>query len=228
MVELAATEQEVVVTPEELDAAPHLLNVENGTLDLECFKLRPYSREDLLTKIAPVRFHPEAQREVWDDFLERTLPDPELQAFAQKAAGYTLLGCADRDVVFMIHGPPRTGKGTFQDAVAAVLGEDYVATADLADFAQRRFQEAGPRPELVRLKGARMVNIYETSSRLRLSASLVKNLAGGDKIVARGLHQNPIEFRPQFAIWIASNHRPRLPDDDEAIPARDRRSWPGR
>jgi putative DNA primase/helicase len=217
MVSLAASEPEIVTTSDRLDSAPGLLNVENGTLDLESLELRPHRREDLLSKIAPVRFEPEARNEVWERFLERTLPDPELRAFAQKAVGYTLLGRADRDVVLMIHGPPRTGKGSFQDAIAAMLGQDYAATAGLADFAQRRFQESGPRPELVRLRGARMVNIYETSARLRLSASLVKTLAGGDTISARGLHQSPIEFRPQFAIWIASNHRPRLPDDDAAI-----------
>jgi putative DNA primase/helicase len=217
MVSLAASEPEIVTTSDELDSAPGLLNLENGTLDLETLELRPHRRGDLLTKIAAVSFEPEAQSEVWERFLERTLPDPEVRAFAQKAVGYTLLGRADRDVVFILHGPPRTGKGSFQDAIAAMLGKDYAVTAGLTDFAQRRFQESGPRPELVRLRGARMVNIYETSARLRLSASLVKTLAGGDAISARGLHQSPIEFRPQFAIWIASNHRPRLPDDDEAI-----------
>jgi putative DNA primase/helicase len=217
MVNLAASEPEIAVTSAQLDVAPQLFNVKNGTLDLETFELRPHRREDLLTKIAPVAYHPQASCEEWNRFVERTLPDPDVRRFAQKAAGYTLLGRADRDVLFVVHGPPRTGKGSFQDAIAAVLGEDYAATAGLSDFGQRRFEEPGPRPELVRLRGARMVNVYETSDRLRLSASLVKSLAGGDKIAARGLHQRPIEFRPQFAIWIASNHRPGVPDDDEAL-----------
>ncbi len=217
MVESAESELEVVLKLEAFDAAPQLLNVENGTLDLDRFELFPHRREDLLTKLAPVEYHAEARSGVWERFLEQTLPDASVRRFAQKVAGYTLAGRADRDRLFLVHGPSRTGKGCFQDALSGVLGRDYVVTMGLDDLAHRRFHAPGPRPELVRLRGARLVIVYETSGDLRLSASLVKSLAGSDTITARGLHQNPIEFQPEFTLIIASNHRPRVPDDDEAI-----------
>ena len=54
MIRLAESEPEMVVRPEELDADPWLLNVENGTVDLHTGQLRLHRREDLLTKVAPV------------------------------------------------------------------------------------------------------------------------------------------------------------------------------
>lgn len=69
----------------------------------------------------------------------------------------------------------------------------------------------------MRLRGARMVSIYETSRRLTLSASLLKTIAGSDPITARTLHKEPITFRPQCTLWIALNYRPHAPADDAAL-----------
>jgi putative DNA primase/helicase len=57
-----------------LDGDPWLLNVENGTLDLRTGELRDHEREDLITKLAPVEFDPEAEAPTWDAFIERVLP----------------------------------------------------------------------------------------------------------------------------------------------------------
>ena len=52
---------------------PYLLNVANGTLDLRTGKLRAHSRQDLLTKVAPVEFIEGAQCPRWLSFLSRVL-----------------------------------------------------------------------------------------------------------------------------------------------------------
>lgn len=215
MIRLARSEPGVAVSPDELDADPWALNVLNGTVDLRAGELRAHRREDLITKIANVEYRPDARSDLWERFLERAIPDEELRRYAQRIAGYTLAGVANEDVFFIVYGPPRTGKGTFQDALASCLGE-YAFAAEL-DLLAERDRPGGPRPELVRLRGARMVSIYEASQRLRLSASLVKSLAGSDPIAVRDLYAKPITFRPQCAIWLASNYRPAVPDDDDAL-----------
>ena len=93
MVKLATSDPMVVVTPDELDRDPFLLNVLNGTLDLHTGELRPHSRRDLLTKLAPVEYDPGAQLKAWEDFLEHiTGGDAEYVAYLQRAAGYALTG----------------------------------------------------------------------------------------------------------------------------------------
>jgi phage/plasmid-associated DNA primase len=55
---------------------------------------------------------------------------------------------------------------------------DYAITSEIDVLAERN-RAGGQRHELTRLRGARMMPIYETSRRMALSASLVKTLAGG-------------------------------------------------
>jgi putative DNA primase/helicase len=162
-----------------------------------------------------VEYDPDARSDLFDWFLERAIPDSSARRFAQKAAGYSLLGKAGSDKIFIVHGPTRTGKGTFQDALAASLG-DYAVTAGLGDFEQRS-RARGAQPEIVCLRGARLVSVYETSRRLKLSASLLKSVAGSDPITVRDLYAKPITFLPQFSLWIATNHRPKIPDNDSAL-----------
>src|SRR5690606_38648902 len=117
------------------------------------------------------------------------------------------------DVLLLVHGPTRTSKGTVQGSIAAALG-GYAMTAGLETFAARRHADgARARPELIRLRGARMVSVYETGRALRLDAPLVKSLAGSDAITARALYREEVEFRPARTLWLATNHRPLVDDD---------------
>jgi phage/plasmid-associated DNA primase len=50
----------------------------------------------------------------------------------------------------------------------------------------------------------------------KLNIGLMKELTGGDKIKARALYTNPIEFKPQFKLLLVCNHFPDVPGDDDA------------
>ena len=212
---ISLAECELPITADALDRDPWLLNCANGTLDLRAGELKEHDPADLITKLAPVDYDPSAQSPLWDRVLNHALPNDDVRHFFQKLAGYTLTGCTSEDILALIHGPTRTAKGTLQEAIAAMMGE-YAITAELDVLAQKD-RSGGPRPELTRLRGARMVSIYETSRRMVLSASLVKTLAGSDPVTARSLYKTPITFKPSAKIWTATNHQPRVPADDDAL-----------
>jgi len=57
--------------------------------------------------------------------------------------------------------------------------------------------------------------MQEPDEHCKLNVGLMKELTGGDKIVARALFREPIEFKPQFKMVLTCNEKPILPPNDE-------------
>lgn len=205
---------EVPVMPEELDASADLLNTGNGTVDLRTGELREHRREDLITKIAPVEYRPDASAPAWDAFLERALPSEKLREFVQRACGYSATGDASEQCMFINHGAGANGKSTFQEAIIAALG-DYAMRAPTEMLLTRR---AGGIPnDVARLKGSRFVAASETEEGRRLAESLIKDLTGQDTITARFMRAEFFDFAPTHKLWLSTNHKPEIRGTDNAI-----------
>jgi len=216
MLLLAQTEPGVAVSPNELDADPWLLNCLNGTIDLRTGQLQPHRRQDLITKLVPTEYHYGATHLTWERFLrEATGDDAEMIAFLQRAVGYSLTGDTSQEVLFFVHGPAATGKSTFIEAVKRTIG-DYARTADFGTFLKRR-DNSGPRNDIARLAGARLVASNEVDRGERLAEGLVKTVTGGDILTARFLYHEGFEFVATFKLWLVANHQPVVDDDDDAM-----------
>jgi putative DNA primase/helicase len=212
MLELAKSEEPV--SSEELDARPWFLNVQNGTIDLRTGELRPHRQEDLITKLAPVSYDPDAAAPAWTAFLERVLPGEDLRAFVQRAIGYGATGDTSEQCMFINHGTGANGKSTFQEAISAALGE-YAMRAPTEMLLAKR---AGGIPnDVARLKGARFVAASETEEGRRLAESLVKDLTGQDTITARFMRAEWFDFQPTHKLWLSTNHKPEIRGTDTAI-----------
>jgi putative DNA primase/helicase len=212
MLELAKSE--IPVSPEELDADPWLLNALNGTVDLRTGELREHRREDLITKIAPVDYRPDASASAWGKFLEQVLPSEDLRAFVQRAAGYSATSDTSEQCLFINHGVGANGKSTYQEAIASALG-DYAMRAPTDMLLAKR--SGGVPNDVARLKGARLVAASETEEGRRLAESLVKDLTGGDTITARFMRAEFFDFKPTHKLWLSTNHKPEIRGTDTAI-----------
>jgi putative DNA primase/helicase len=200
----------------DFDQNPMLLNCLNGTIDLETGKLRVHDPANMITKICPVNFDPDATLSMFDLFmLESCKDDYEYMKFLQRSVGYSLTGDTSEEKLFLIHGPKNSGKSTFVEAIKSVLG-GYALTTDFETFLQRK-QVGGTRNDIARLDGSRLVVSVEVDEGKRLAAGLVKQLTGGDTIAARFLYHESFEFLPQFKLWLACNHTPRAADNDGAL-----------
>jgi putative DNA primase/helicase len=239
MVESAQSEPGIPVQPEELDADPWLLNCVNGTLDLRGGELKPHRQADLITRCLPISYDTEAQYPTWETFLWRIMggsqdpDDPDMPTgglenrqaadlrakaligFLQRAIGYTLTGSTREQCIFILHGPTKTGKSTFLATLRALLGA-YGQQADMSSFMHKEKEEV--RNDLADLAGSRFVCALESKEGRRLAESLVKQLTGGvDLIKARFLFQEHFTFKPQFKIFLGTNHKPVIKDTDNAI-----------
>lgn len=215
MVGLAQSRENIPVMLDQLDPDPWLLNVNNGTLDLRSCALKAHDPADLITKLAPVEYDPDATFQLWDDFINYILPDEERRTFVQRAAGYSLTGLNSEEKLFFAFGPTATGKSTFLRSMRAVMG-DYAAVADFATFLEKTKNGGGPTNDIARLAGKRFVVSIEVEQGQKLAESLVQTITGGDHIAARFMYSEYFEFLPSFTLWLAANNRPRVRDDNDA------------
>lgn len=212
---LVRSEAGVPVAPEILDADPMLLGVANGVVDLSTGALREARRKDYITRTSPVAYDPQAEAPRWLAFLHQiTAGDAQLVGYLQRAAGYCLTGRADEQCLFLLFGGGANGKSTFLSLMRALLGS-YATVTNVQTWMTRDRQ--GATNDIAALRGARVVVSSEVEDGARFAEVLVKLATGGDALSARFHYAEFFEFRPQFKLWIAANHKPVIRGDDWAI-----------
>ncbi len=210
---ISLAKSEVPVMPAELDASPWLMNVLNGTVNLRTGELQEHLREDLITKIAPVEYDPEATAETWEAVLERVLPSEPVRAFFKRLCGYAISGDVSEHVLPVLYGTGANGKSTILNALLEAAGEYGMQAAPDLLIAKR----GGHPTEVADLFGMRVVASIEVEDGRRLAEALVKSLTGGDKVRARRMRQDFWQFDPTHTAFLCTNHKPEIRGTDHAI-----------
>jgi putative DNA primase/helicase len=202
------------VAVDQLDRDPWLLNVQNGTIDLRTGELRRHRREDLITKLIDIPYHPDASAPRWDRFMEEVLPAVDVREFVRRAAGYSATGSVRERVLLVLYGTGRNGKGVLLQTLREILGEYAVRTPSETLLARRG--DSIPN-DLAALRGARIVFASETGAGGRLDEARVKDITGGEEVAARFMRAEWFTFKPTFTLWLATNHKPVVTGSDAAI-----------
>jgi putative DNA primase/helicase len=210
---LAGTEAEIVVTPDDLDADPFLLNCTNGTVDLRTGERRPHDPADLITKMTRAAHDPDAASTEFSAFLKRVQPDGEMRRFLARLLGHSLEGRVS-DILPIFHGEGANGKSTLIGVVLTALG-DYADAADPELLTARSF-DAHP-TGVADLCGLRLAVLHEIDRGRRLAEGTVKRLTGGDRLKARRMRENFWSFDPSHTFVMLTNHRPIVAGTDEGI-----------
>jgi putative DNA primase/helicase len=214
---MSQAEPHLALTADDLDKDPWLFNVLNGTIDLRSGNIRAHAQVDLITKLSPVVFNPDALCPTWDSFVAGIFADdPEMVAFTQRALGYSMTGITREHVIFILHGSGSNGKSVLLETVAAIL-DDYTRQCPSDTFTAKDKGGSGISNDIARLAGARLVSVVETDQEHRLAESLIKQATGGDRMAARYLHHEFFEFTPKFKLWLATNHKPQIRGTDHGI-----------
>lgn len=213
MLALARALPPMPVVPDQLDRNPDLLNVANGILGLRTGNLQPHTPDHLLTKLAPVEYDPKAEAPTWRAFLERVQPDPEVRAYLQRAAGYSLTAHVGEHCMFFCWGRGRNGKSTLLEVVRTLMGEGEYAAVAAEDLFLASKHERHP-TELADLRGARLVTSSEVGEGRAWNEARVKWITGGDTLKARVMRGDFFSFSPTHKLWVAANHKPRTRGTD--------------
>jgi putative DNA primase/helicase len=223
----------LAVQPGDLDADPFAVNVLNGTLRIVrplspgegeredgdgYVRFTPHDPADLITRLAPVDYDPNAPRVRFDQFIAEVQPQHATRRSLQAWKGYALTGDMTEQKLAVLWGKGKNGKSVFEEVTAFVAG-DYCATTPIETFlAEGRGRNAGQAtPELAVLPGVRMLRTSEPKKGASLDEGLIKLVTGGEVIMARHLNRGYFNFYPSFKLTISGNYRPKIAGADEGI-----------
>lgn len=197
------------------DADPDSFNCANGVVNLRTGALASHDSRPRFTYCSSVEYDPAADYVEWVEFLASVV-DPSVVPYMQMAAGYSITGHTREEVLFYVHGPSRSGKGTFTESLLKILPYPLGIEADFATFTAERKGDT-QNFDLAPLKPARMIVASESSKYETLNEAKVKSVTGGNWVRCAFKHRDHFEYRPQFKIWLTSNHPVKGDVDDDAF-----------
>lgn len=207
---------------DEFDGDPWLFACSNGVVDLKTGEMIDGRMEQAITRATDVEWkgidHPAP---AWEKFLDEILRgDRELIEYLQRVLGYGITGLTVEHIVPVLWGDAgRNGKGTLVETVLRILGDyaDPIESEMLLDSGRAK-SSSGPSPDIMDLKGLRIVFASETDQNRRFSTARVKWLSGGDTLKGRWPHEKqPVSFQPSHLLVLMTNNKPHAPSDDAAF-----------
>ena len=202
----------VSITPGEFDRGMYHFNTQNGYIDLATGQLYEHNKELMFTRIANAEFKPNVDAPTWTQFIsEIFMGDNDLIDYVQRAIGYTMSGSTEEHKMFVLLGDGRNGKSVFLSILYELFGS-YAMNTQTSTFGRGTSTDA--RPDLARLQGARFVTTNEPNKGFRFDEGTLKQITGGDPLTARYLYGRHFEYKPEFKIWMATNHKPEVSADD--------------
>ena len=206
---------------EELDSNLDLICFENGVYDLDRGEFREGFPEDKLSFTTGIYY-----RDFDDDeeeliqvktFMEQVLPIKPVRDYMYRLLSSFVSGRVKEQKFHIWTGCGGNGKSKLIELFRMGFGE-YCCTLPVSLITQKRGRAEGATPALAMTKGKRFACFQEPEGDESINVGLMKELSGGDTLIARGLHKDPIEFKPQFKMVLTCNV---LPD----INASDRGTW---
>lgn len=215
---------------DELDAGALDVNTESGVLRFSVFsdpaegmgrmasvELVPHDRGQLLSKSVATVYDPDARCPLFEAYLARIMPSVEMRAFLQRWFGYSMTALTSEQKLVFFYGAGANGKSVLVDLMARILS-DYAATAKIESLIGKNRRSGGDAtPDLIPLVGARFVRASEPEEGERLQEAKIKELTGGEPMLARGLNADFFEFLPLFKLTISGNHKPDIRGTDDGI-----------
>jgi putative DNA primase/helicase len=216
---IAQTDPRFVRRLADFDKDDFFINTPGGNVNIYDLSIIPNAPDQLnmhATTITP-DMDPEAESPRFDRFLlEITNDRHDLAAWIIARLGYGLTGCTNLQDFMAWVGSGSNGKGVLTKLILYIMGS-YAKSVDASIFLDKE-RRGGPAPELLDLRGVRLVFSSETSEGEFFDVARLKSMTGQDEQVARALFSNVIvRFFPKFKIVILTNHIPRLHRVDYAF-----------
>lgn len=207
----------MMVDVQDFDNEPHLINCKNGVVNLRNGELVAHEPSNRFTYCIDTEYLPEVDTSDWIRFLRSVVGEyDQIEEWLQMAVGYSLTGFVNEECMFYLHGPTRSGKGTFTTALLNLLGSPLSSGISFNSLTAKRDGDS-QNFDLAPLKPCRFIAASESNYYQRLNEAVVKQITGQDPITASFKHKDPFSYVPKFKIWLSSNYPVKANEEDEAF-----------
>jgi len=208
---------------ESLDEKKYLIGFDNGVYDLQNKIFRNGEPEDKITKTFGYNYTDEINEKIKkdvEDFFSECLPE-ESKEFLLKLSAYCLSGNRYLEWLIFLIGTGGNGKGAYKTLMTKTLGE-YAYEPSVSMLTTTLKSSSSATPDKAKAKGVRCMICEEPEdeSETSLKVGYLKELSGGNKIQARELFKSPMEFMPQFQLFLLMNNPVKLNTYDGGIERR--------
>jgi len=204
------------------ESATEFVAFENGLLDVgawckgETRLLASTPAYFNLVGMRPYDFDPNAESKVFKDYLEQVFNgDGASIRLALEWFGYNMVHDVSLEKFMLLVGGPRSGKGTFVEALTSAIGEEQMAEINFSkfknDFAlQPLFDKLA-----VIMPDAHLPKDPETAL---IALEQLKSISGGDRLSVNRKHRDALPYeRISARITVGVNNLPDFPDEAGAI-----------
>lgn len=182
-----------------------LLNLKNGTLEVtpKGTQLRLFNPADFLTYQLPFAYNKEATAPKFEKFLNRVLPDKDLQNILFEFLGYIFIKTSylKLEKALLLYGTGANGKSVVYDIVNALLGIENVTSYSLESLTDRS--------GYYRAMIAGILVNYASEINGKLETSFFKQLASGEPVEARLPYGEPFVISDYAKFIFNLNELPR-------------------
>jgi putative DNA primase/helicase len=133
---------------------------------------------------------------MFQNFLDRVLPDKEYQQALQEYVGYCLTDDFTLEKIVILLGNGSNGKSVFQHIITAMLGEDNVSTYGLNELIAGNHQDNARYTAF-----QKKVNIGTEIGNIKdASMDIFKKMISNEQVMVRKMHHEPfnIKWKPKL------------------------------
>jgi P4 family phage/plasmid primase-like protien len=197
-----------------------LLVLRNGVLDLETGALTPHDPALFTRNALEFDYQPDAPKpERWLAFLRDIWPEEDegdCHDALQQMFGYLLTPDTAQQKIFVLVGPPRSGKGTIGRVLLRLLGRHNVSSPTLSSLAEQFGLQSLIGKQLALVSDMRLGNRTDTA---KVAETLLR-VSGEDDFSVPRKHVADWAGRLAARFVIMSNEAPSLNDPSGALMSR--------
>ena len=177
----------------------------NGKIEVTGFEMEHFSTYQL-----PFVYDPEATAPIFQKFLDKVLPNKELQYILLEFIGYCFVKGMKLEKMLLLFGSGRNGKSVVNEIIHALLGKENVTSFSVTSLCDSKSQT---RPLLEN----NLLNCSQEFGSGKFDLDIFKTLVSNQKMEAKKLYQNPYVIENYGRIISNCNTLPRVTENKDAF-----------